>query len=121
MRNNAATLAVLAMTLLVLLWWFDPAQFGVPLCLLHAMTGLKCPGCGVMRATHELLHLRPAAAWRQNALWVLSLPLVAYLVVSELRACRGGSTLPGNLPRRRWFWLSAIAVAAVVFVLRNMP
>ncbi len=49
MRNNAATLAVPAMILLVLLWWFDPAQFGVPLCLLHAMTGLKCPGCGVMR------------------------------------------------------------------------
>jgi uncharacterized membrane protein YhdT len=121
MRNNAAKLAVLATTLLVLLWWFNPAEIGVPLCLFHAMTGLKCPGCGVMRATHELLHLRLGAAWRQNALWVLSLPLVAYLVVSELRVCSGGSPLPGNLPRRRWFWLSAIAVAMVFFVVRNVP
>ena len=62
------------------------------------MTGLKCPGCGVMRPTHELLHLRLGAAWRQNALWVLSLPLVAYLAVSESHVCSGGRPLPGNLP-----------------------
>ena len=120
MHENAVICAVLAMILLVLLWWFDPAEIGMPLCAFHLWPGLKCPGCGATRATHELLHLRLVVAWHQNALWVLSLPLVAYVTISELRVAVVGRPLPGNLPRRSWFWLSTIAAALVFFVVRNI-
>ena len=40
-------------------------------CPLLALTGLACPGCGGLRATHDLVHLALAAAWSMNPLWVL--------------------------------------------------
>jgi hypothetical protein len=113
--------AVLAILLLGLLWWFDPAETNLPLCTFHTLTGLDCPGCGATRATHELLHGRLLAAWHYNALWVLSLPLAAYLAISELLILAGRRPLPGDLPRRTWFWLSMATAAVVFFVVRNLP
>jgi hypothetical protein len=110
----------LAVLILGLLWWFDPAEAHLPICRFRAMTGLDCPGCGATRATHELLHGRIAAAWRYNALWVLSLPLGAYMLVSELRTLSGRRPLPGDLSRRVSFWVSACGVAMVFFVVRNL-
>jgi hypothetical protein len=105
--------------LLGLLWWFNPSQVDLPLCRFHAMTGLDCPGCGATRATHELLHGRLAAAWRFNALWALLWPVAIYATISEAIALNGGRPLPGDLPRRRWFWLAIITAAVVFFIARN--
>ena len=112
--------AALIAALLIILWWFDPAKMNLPLCSFHNLTGLDCPGCGVIRATHELLHGRLAAALHYNALWVISLPLVGYAAISEWRVLAGHRPLPGDLPRRTWFWLSVAAVAIVFFVARNV-
>ena len=108
-------------TLLLLLWWFDPRQLALPLCGFHTMTGLHCPGCGITRATHELLHGRCFAALHQNALWVLALPLIVYAVMSEVRYLVWGWPLLGNPARRPWL-LVGFGVAAFVFaVARNVP
>ena len=112
---------VLAVLLLGLLWWFDPAETNVPLCTFHTLTGLDCPGCGATRATHELLHGRLLAALHYNALWIFSLPLTAYLVISEMRVLACHRPLPGDLPRRVWFWLAITTVAIIFFVVRNLP
>lgn len=41
----------------------DPARHRVtPRCPIRTVTGFDCPGCGGLRAVHELLHLRPAVA-----------------------------------------------------------
>lgn len=107
--------------LVALLWRFDPSQANLPLCTFYAMTGLECPGCGATRATHELLHGRLAAAWHYNSLWVALLPVAVYATLSELRASCDGRPLPGDLPRRGWFWLSLVALAIVFAVVRNLP
>ncbi len=114
-------LLIMLATTAALLWWFDPAEISLPLCSFHAWTGLECPGCGATRATHELLHGRLLAALRCNALWVLSLPLVAYVAVSELRVLAGHRALPGKPARPAWFWLAIAVVVTVFFVLRNLP
>ena len=114
-------LALLVIPLLGLLWWFDPADADLSLCAFHAVTGLNCPGCGATRATHELLHGRLLMALHHNALWVLSLPIAVYLALSELRITIGGCPLPGDLPRRGWFWGLAAVVAMAFFVVRNLP
>jgi hypothetical protein len=119
-RPIVAILALMAILLLGLLWWFDPSQMNLPLCRFHALMGLNCPGCGATRATHELLHGRLAAAWHYNALWVLSLPLAVYASISELRTLAGGRPLPGGLSRRIWFWISLSAAGMVFFVVRNL-
>ena len=122
--KRGPTIAILSLfggLLVALLWWFDPTNARLPLCSFHTLTGLDCPGCGTIRATHELLHGRWFSALHYNALWTLSLPLVAYVILSELRLLFGRRPLPGDLPRQAWFWYFALAAAAVFFVLRNLP
>ncbi len=123
-RRIARRWAVLAAAvggLLVLLWWVDPRQVPLPLCTLHRATGLYCPGCGATRATHDLLHGRLIWALQDNALWVLSIPLVLYAAASETARLLRGRALPGDLARSRRL-LTAIVVAAAIFgVLRNIP
>ena len=113
--------ALLVGAVLVLLWWVDPRQVAVPLCVFHQVTGLHCPGCGATRATHDLLHGRLLSALQQNALWILSLPLVLYAVASEARRAVWGRTLRGDLIRNPRFFALIVALALVFAVLRNVP
>ncbi len=106
---------------LAVLWWLDPGQLPIPLCAFHAMTGWHCPGCGAVRATHELLHGRLLAALHYNALWVLGLPPVLYAAVSEARYFVTGRRLSGNLLGKAWFLTMLIGLAVVFGVLRNVP
>ncbi|MCE5267398.1 MAG: DUF2752 domain-containing protein [Planctomycetaceae bacterium] len=120
-RLAVAGLSLLGVTMLAVLWWFDPAKMGLPLCSFRVLTGLNCPGCGATRATHEMLHGHWLAAWRLNALWVLSWPVALYLVASELRILAGRRPLPGDLPRQPWFWISVTLAAVLFFFVRNLP
>ena len=106
---------------IALLWWWEPEEVCVPFCGLHLLTGLHCPGCGTIRATHELLHGRFLSAVRYNVLWTASLPLTLYLLVSEWRVWTGRPSLSGRLLHRPWFWIVVAAIATIFFVLRNLP
>ncbi len=48
-------------------------------CPLYALTGWYCPGCGGLRATHDLLVGDLAGAWGMNPLWTLLAPMVVGL------------------------------------------
>ena len=104
-----------------ILFWFDPTQNAFyPRCALYAMTGLECPGCGSLRAMHALLHGHFLMALRDNALLVLSLPLVAWGGVTAWRrqsVGEGGAiiAIPGAWVK----WLAAIAI--VFTIARNIP
>lgn len=107
-------LAFALLPALALLYWFDPAQHGFyPRCQFHALTGLDCPGCGGLRATHALLHGDFAAAWRFNALFLVALPI-------GLVALSGAAPAWLRAFARRW-WPSALLVACAAFtVFRNL-
>lgn len=95
---------------------YVPGSYGF--CPLYAVTGLYCPACGGLRATHDLVHLDLAAAWSANPLWVALVPVVvvgwAATLVTRLRG-RETQPLPGWLG-----WATLVAVAAFG-VLRNLP
>ena len=100
---------------------FDPATSGMfPPCPFHYLTGLYCPGCGSLRAMHQLLHGNLEAAWAMNPLTVVLLPFVGYGLAAEaLLQIRGrrltGWILPG-------FWIQVLCGVIVVFgVVRNLP
>ncbi|MPN48549.1 hypothetical protein SDC9_196159 [bioreactor metagenome] len=104
----------------VLLHVVDPNQPGhYPLCPLYALTGWYCPGCGALRAVHDLSVGDLAGAWMMNPLLVLSVP---YLVGVWIAAVQRSAT---GRPRRwvapGWLVLS-VAIALTLFgVLRNVP
>lgn len=100
------------------LWFLDPTTRRIPLCPLHAMTGLWCPLCGSTRASHALIHAEPAAALQYNALFVAALPLLALLWWRWLRSPVARPAAPA-LPRPV-FW-TGIALVLAFGVLRNLP
>ncbi len=85
---------IVSVGLLVYLHQVDPSEGGYPACPLHATTGLLCPGCGSLRALHDLLHLRIQEAFLHNALIVVAPPLlVAHLLWRGLRKTRESGAL----------------------------
>ncbi len=57
------------------LYYFNPQEHAFyPRCLFYETTGLWCPGCGGLRANHQLLHGNLSAAFRLNPLVVFVLP-----------------------------------------------
>jgi hypothetical protein len=68
-----------SLTALALLYFFSPTQYRFyPPCLFHSLTGLDCPGCGALRATHQLLHGNFKAALVLNPLFVALLPVAGF-------------------------------------------
>lgn len=103
------------------LFCFDPARYPIyPVCPFHRLTGLDCPGCGTLRAMHQLAHGNLAAAWRLNPLAVALLPAGCWLGLRELVWQVFGKKWPGVVTRPFFGW--ALAVIAVVFgIVRNLP
>jgi hypothetical protein len=60
------------------LFFFDPATAGFyPPCLFSALFGRDCPGCGSLRALHQVLHGNLGTAWALNRPIFLAMPLAA--------------------------------------------
>ena len=73
----ATPVALLVVAVAVsVIYFFDPATAGFyPSCLFKSVLGMGCPGCGSLRAVHQLLHGNFDAAWGLNRLVVVALPL----------------------------------------------
>jgi hypothetical protein len=93
----------------------NPNTTHLPLCPLHAMTGLWCPLCGSTRAGYALLHGQFGTALADNALLVGALPLLVLLWA--WRTLHGGT---GRLLPSWWYW-PAVAIGLAFGVLRNLP
>ena len=115
-----ATIAAAAAGAAVL-YIFDPARCAIyPVCPWHSLTGWDCPGCGTLRAIHQLTHGNLAAAWRLNPLAMALLPAGCWLALRELVWQAAGKKWPGLVTRPVFGW--ALAVITVVFgIVRNLP
>ena len=115
-----ATLAAFAVAL-VMLRVFDPATSGIfPPCPVRYFTGWYCPGCGSLRAIHQLLHGNLEAAWNFNPLTVILLPFLTYGMASSALFEIRGRGLPQ--PFLRAGWIRALCAAIILFgIARNLP
>lgn len=69
-----------------LLYFFAPSAYSFfPQCGFHSLTGWDCPGCGTLRATHQLLHGNVADAFRLNPLFMVLLPFFGLLLMPKVR------------------------------------
>jgi len=135
-RSRHCTLAAVAMAVLaglVALFLVDPARptFGrdprsvgapvlFPPCPLHALTGLHCPGCGTLRALHQMLHGNLRTAFWLNPLMVSSLPFVAYWCLSGLVREVSGRRMPRFFLPAAWIWV-LLGVIVLFGIARNIP
>lgn len=120
-RGAYIVVGLLAIVGAAVLYVFDPREPGTyPVCPFLGLTGYHCPGCGTLRALHQLLHGNPIAALGYNLLTVLSLPFLAYaFAAGAMRAFR--SPAPASIfihPKLIWSLFFGIAA---FWVLRNIP
>lgn len=103
------------------LYLFDPARSQLyPLCPFNMLTGFHCPGCGTLRASHELLHLNVGAALRLNPITVLATPFLGYALLSRAMLGLRGRSLPRAFIPAAWIW-ALFGVILVFWFLRNLP
>jgi hypothetical protein len=101
--------------------FFDPATSGLfPPCPLLYFTGWYCPGCGSLRALHQLLQGNLRVAWAFNPLTVMLLPFLTYGGVSyEVFKLRGQYLPRIVLPA---VWIRALCAIIILFgFARNIP
>jgi len=94
-------------------WFFPPCPF-------RAFTGYLCPGCGTLRALHQLLNGHVAAAFRLNPLMMLLLPYVGYAGASTALETAFGRGLPRVFMRPVYIWM-LLAIILLYWILRNVP
>lgn len=105
----------------VVVGYFNPTTAGFfPVCPLHAMTGLNCPGCGLTRGFHALFHGDVLAALHFNALLPVFGFIFAYLSLSMFLTAFRGRGLSWKIfsPQALYGFLFIIAA---FFVVRNLP
>ncbi|MGH9578069.1 MAG: DUF2752 domain-containing protein, partial [Terriglobales bacterium] len=79
-----------------ILYRWNPATAGFyPICPFLSLTGWYCPGCGSLRALHQLLHGNLGAAFDLNPLLVVALPFVAIEILARLLNRPGWRPLSG--------------------------
>lgn len=120
-RCGGVALASLALASgAAILFRFDPAAHGFyPFCVFYRTTGLLCPGCGSLRAFHQLLHGEWVDAVRYNPLLVASFPLLLWLGMRLVRIALGMEGKPIVI-KPKWMW-AGLAVLAGFGILRNLP
>ncbi len=115
------TVLAVAAALAGVLFFFNPAEHGFfPRCFFRVLTGWDCPGCGGLRATHQLLHGNLRSAFALNPLLVLALPLAGFFGARFLLARLTGQKFPQPFQSARWIWVAA-AVVVAFGVMRNLP
>lgn len=119
-RSLVIVLAVAVLMLLGIIYYaLDPSQSGVfPRCTFLSFTGYKCPGCGSQRAIHALLHGDVAAAFKFNALLLISIPWIGLCLFAEgVRQRYPRFYDRVNAPLLIWLYL---AMVLVWWLLRNI-
>ncbi len=120
-KGMYASLSLAILGGITVLFAYDPASTGMfPQCPFYAITGFHCPGCGTLRALHQLFNGNLITALGLNSLAMLSLPFLAYSFMSRIAQEARGQAFPTVFIPAGWIW--ALFVVVILFwVFRNIP
>jgi hypothetical protein len=95
----------LCLAIAAVFFFFNPERYAFyPKCPLYEYTHLKCPGCGTLRATYQLVHGHFAAAFRYNPLVVSLMPVAGWIGLVWAVRRLTGKPWPYIFLRPAWGW-----------------
>ena len=108
-------------TTMIALYFLNPIDFvWMPKCPVKLLLGIDCPGCGVQRAVHALLHGHYKEAIGYNLFLVVAFPYLFIILLSEVLR-------EGKLRQRlrsfvecKWIVNGYIATFVIWFFIRNI-
>lgn len=114
---------VAALTGCVIVFVVDPNEPGhYPVCPTRALLGIDCPGCGLMRGTHDLLHGNLAGAVDHNLLIPVLVPLVLLFWLGWLKRANTGirpAVTRARFRRRNRLLVMGLMVLLAFGIIRN--
>lgn len=111
---------VLLLALLIGYYFFNKyTDIYVP-CIIHEITGFKCPGCGITHLVFALLHLDFHEAFISNPLVFIYMPfIIAYFIYFDyLYIYQKKDKIICKIPN--WVWVILIIITLGYGVIRNM-
>lgn len=105
----------------VVLYWLDPAQYVfMPKCIFRMLTGWDCPGCGLQRAVHALLHGHFWEAVQYNYFLLLGIPYVLAVMYMEWFTSGEKHLRLRRVLYHRYVLYAYVALYLAWWVLRNV-
>ena len=120
-RSTVIGIWVLLLVAAIYLFVFEPGKSGFfPLCPFRVLTGFTCPGCGITRALHHILHGHFISAFMLNPLFFLLGPFLIFALLRySVIVLRGGVPRPNALPA---VYIYALFFTILSFwIFRNTP
>jgi hypothetical protein len=98
----------------------DPNQAGhYPTCPFRYLTGYACPGCGSLRAVHDLATGHPLDALHRNPLTVLVIPVAVVALLGWIRREATGRPIVWSVPI--WLLWTFLGAVLTFWLFRNLP
>jgi Protein of unknown function (DUF2752) len=120
-RSTVVAIWILLALGAIYVFFYEPGKTGFfPPCPFRLLTGLQCPGCGVTRALHQIVHGNFVAAFMLNPLFLISIPfiLIAFLRYSII-VLNGGVPRKNALPQNYIYAIFFVVLSFWIF--RNTP
>lgn len=100
---------------------FNPAKSKIfPPCLFKTITGFYCPGCGSLRAVHQLMHGHFIEAFRLNPLMVLFAVIMVVIFIVFLIPSEKIKHLRSKFSKMP-IALIVLVIIIAYWILRNLP
>ncbi len=99
----------------------DPIQYKVmPKCPTKTLIGLSCPGCGIQRAIHEMLHGNMIEAIKYNYYLIISGPYALLFCLVWMMPKKAFSQQIKTMIENKYVVNSFVASFVVWFMIRNV-
>lgn len=115
----AVIIAAALLGVLVKATGLDPLRLLRP-CVLHALTGYYCPGCGGTRAVLTLLNARPLRSFFYHPFVLYAAVISGWFMVSQtIERVSGGRIRIGMHFREIYVWI-ALGIILLNFLIKNL-
>jgi len=123
-RNRTSLILIPAIFVVagILYFVFDPSVSSslFPKCPFYLLTGLQCPGCGIQRAIHCLLHGDVVQAFHYNAFAIIVLPFLFLMLMGEWFNFRHWFDSFNRVAQHRYTFMVLVGLCLVWWIVRNL-